>query len=72
MEKLGYPHWERHREDHRRHIEKGKHLLREFETHNKRRAQKMYDCREGWSVAHYLGEDLEFGKFLRGPGSASA
>jgi hemerythrin-like metal-binding protein len=72
MEQLGYPRLERHREDHRRHIEEGNRLLRELETRNDGRARKMYYCWESWSVAHYLGEDLEFGRFLRGVRSASS
>lgn len=72
MEQLGYPHFERHREDHRRHIEEGTRLLWEFETQNDGRARRMYDCWEGWSVAHYLGEDLELGRFLRAARRASA
>ncbi len=65
MEQVRYPHFQRHREDHRRHMEEGDRLLREFETRNDGRVRQMYDCWKGWSVAHYLGEDLEFGRFLR-------
>lgn len=46
-------------------MEEGDRLLREFETRNDGRVRQMYDCWKGWSVAHYLGEDLEFGRFLR-------
>jgi len=63
---------ERHKAAHDRHLAEGRRLLRDLETSPDGHASRMYDWWKGWSVAHVVAEDIEFGLFLKAVSASGA
>lgn len=60
-----YPHKERHKEQHDRHLKEGMALLDGLQEAAQPDVNRMYDWWRGWYVMHVVREDQDLGMFLR-------
>lgn len=68
MKSSGYPHLERHSQDHARLLIEGREMLQSLDGRSGVQPHKLYEWWRGWALMHVIREDQDLGDFLRGSG----